>query len=110
MSTTAVDVPELVPGGPDDAFAALVDDPFQSGSLTAEAVNRSGLTVAEIDLATLRVVAVSDAAAALVGLDRSQVVGRPVSDFVDGEATGGMPLLATGRLDGFEAPRQIRRG
>ena len=56
--------------GPDDDFAALVDDPFQSGLLTGEAVNRSALTVAEIDLATLRVVAVSDAGAALVGLER----------------------------------------
>ena len=110
MTTSAVDAPRRVRVRPDDAFAALVDDPFQSGALTSEAVNRSALTVAEVDLATLRVVAVSDAAAALVGLDRAQVVGRLVSDFVEGEPTGGVPLLATGRLDGFEAPRQIRRG
>ena len=68
------------------------------------------MAVAQVDLATLRVVAVSDAAAALVGLDRSQVVGRPTSDFLDSEPTGAVPLLATGRLDGFEAPRRIRRG
>ena len=109
MTNSAVAAPRRVPVRPDDAFAALVDDPFQSGLLTGEAVNRSALTVAEIDLATLRVVAVSDAGAALVGLAREQLVGRLISDFVDGDPTGGMPLLATGRLDGFEAPRRIRR-
>ena len=37
------------------------------------------------------------------------MLGRSATDFVDGDPTGALPLLATGRLDGFEAPRRIRR-
>jgi PAS domain S-box-containing protein len=95
---------------PDGAFTVLVGDPFQTGSEAAGAVNSSAIAVAQVDLATHRVVAVSDAAAALVALSRDELVGRLVSDFVEGEPTGALPLLATGRLDGFEAARQLRRG
>jgi DNA-binding CsgD family transcriptional regulator/PAS domain-containing protein len=87
----------------------IVGDPIWSGPAVAEAVNSSAIAVAQVDLATHRVVAVSDAAAALVGLEREHLVGRLATDFVEGEATGGLPLLATGRLEGFEAKRQIRR-
>ncbi len=87
----------------------VLEDPIWTGAATADAINRSAIAVAQFDLATHRVVAVSDAAAALVGLPRPQLVGRPVTEFVEGETTGGLPLLATGRLEGFEARRQIRR-
>ena len=110
MATSAKDAPRRRWWGLEDAFAALVDDPFQDGSLTGEAVNRSAIAVAQIDLATLRVVAVSDAAAApcrartagiwWAGWSGTSSRARP---------TGGLPLLATGRLEGFEAPRRIRR-
>ena len=90
------------------ALEEFVGDPIWSGPATVEAVNGSAIAVAEIDLATRRVVAASDAAAAMVGLDRAQIIGRPVSDFVDGEPTGGIPLLATGQLEGFEAQRRLR--
>jgi DNA-binding CsgD family transcriptional regulator/PAS domain-containing protein len=88
----------------------VVDDGvFLDAELTADAVSRSGLSVAQVDLATHRLVAVSDSAAALLGADPPELLGRLVSDFVDGEPTGALPLLATGRLDGFEAQRRIRR-
>src|SRR4051794_33321036 len=83
------------------ALAVRADDRSQVGLQLAEAVSCSTMAVAEIDLATLRVVAVSDAAAAMVGLSRGELVGRMVSDFIDGEPTGALPLLATGRLDGY---------
>ena len=87
----------------------LNDRVFLDAQLTAEAISRSGLAVAQVDLATQRLVAVSDSVAALLGSDRPELLGRLVSDFVDGEPTGALPLLATGRLDGFEAPRRLRR-
>ena len=86
-----------------------LSDPAWGSPAAAEAVNSSGLAVAQVDLATHRVVAASDAACAMVGLDRTQLVGRFVTDFVEGELSGALPLLATGRLEGFEAQRQIRR-
>ena len=86
-----------------------LSDPGWGSPAAAEAVNSSGLAVAQVDLATHRVVAASDAACDLVGLDRIHLVGRLVTDFVEGEPTGALPLLATGRLEGFEAERQIRR-
>ena len=86
-------------------------DPDSSldGELTAAAVSRAGLAVIQVDLATVRVTAVSEMAAALLAATPSDLVGRPVRDFVVDEPTGGLPLLATGRLDGIEAPRRLRR-
>ena len=74
-----------------------------------DAVRRSGLPVAVLDLATRRVVAVSDQAAALVAGEAADLRGRPIAGFVADPPTGGLPLLATGQLDGFEAPRRLRR-
>jgi DNA-binding CsgD family transcriptional regulator/PAS domain-containing protein len=84
--------------------AAFLDD-----ELTAEAFSRAGVAVVQVDLATLRVTAVSEVAAALLGATPADLVGRPIEDFVVDEPTGAVPLLATGRLDGFEARRQLRR-
>jgi PAS domain S-box-containing protein len=84
-------------------------DAFFDGELTAAAVSRAGLAVVQVDLATLRVTAASEMAAALVAATPTDLVGRPIRDFVVDEPTGGVPLLATGRLDGFEAPRRLRR-
>jgi len=84
-------------------------DPFLDGELTGAAVSRAGLAVVQVDLATLRVTAVSDVAAALLAGTRTDLVGHPVREFVADEPTGAIPLLATGRVDGFEAPRRLRR-
>jgi PAS domain S-box-containing protein len=97
-----------VPDEPfDDVLDELADD-TDAVALT-EALRRSGLPVAVVDLATLRVVAASEEAAALVGATPAGLRGLPVSGFVADQPTGGVPLLATGRLDGFEAPRRLRR-
>jgi PAS domain S-box-containing protein len=87
----------------------VLDDPFLDDAAISAAVAHSGLAVAEVNLATGRVVAVSETGMALLGATSEQVVGRPVTDFVEDEPTGGLPLLATGRLDGFEAARRLRR-
>jgi PAS domain S-box-containing protein len=96
---------------PDEPFDDVLDELAEdtdAGALT-EAVRRSGLPVAIVDLATLLVVAASDAAAALLGGRPADLRGLPVAGFVADQPTGGVPLLATGRLDGFEAPRRLRR-
>jgi DNA-binding CsgD family transcriptional regulator len=85
------------------------EDPFRDGGLTSAAVARAGMAVAQIDLATQRVAAVSEPGAALLAATPADIVGRPITDFVADEPTGGVPLLAIGRLDGFEAPRRLRR-
>jgi PAS domain S-box-containing protein len=87
----------------------LLTDPGWDGPAAAAAVSSSTLAVAQVDLATHRIVAASVAAGAMLGLDRTNLVGRLVTDFVEGELTGGLPLLATGRLEGFEAQRRLRR-
>lgn len=84
-------------------------DVFFDGELTAAATSGAGLAVVQVDLATLRVTAASEMAAALLAATPTDLVGRPIWDFVVDEPTGGVPLLATGRLDGFEAPRRLRR-
>jgi PAS domain S-box-containing protein len=84
-------------------------DAFFDGELIAAAVSRAGLAIVQVDLPTLRVSAVSEMAAALVAATPADLVGRPIGDFVADEPTGGFALLATGRLDGIEAPRRLRR-
>jgi PAS domain S-box-containing protein len=83
-------------GGPADA------------AVTADVLAGTELAAAQIDLATMRVTAASRAAAAFLGGEPADLVGRPVTDFVADEPTGGLPLLAIGRLDGMEAPRRLR--
>jgi DNA-binding CsgD family transcriptional regulator len=89
----------------------VVEDPVPE-DLVADlggAVAASGLAVAQVDLASLRIVAVSGPAADLLGANVNELLGQSVAGFVADEPTGGLPLLATGRLDGFEAPRRLRR-
>jgi len=92
-----------------DHSAAVDAYPFLDGDLAAAAVSRAGLAVLQVDLPTLRITAVSASAAALLGAAPTDLVGCPIRDFVADEPTGGVPLLVTGRLDGFEAPRRLRR-
>ncbi len=84
-------------------------DPGWDGPAAVAAVAGSALAVVQVDLATHRIVAASRSAGVMVGLDPADLVGRVVTDFVVGEASGGLPLLATGRLEGFEAERRLRR-
>src|SRR4051794_4535760 len=109
MTSETMHVRIPAPSQRDAELPLSVGDRSRLSLQIAEAVSCSAIAVAEVDLATLRVVAVSDAAAAMVGLSRGELVGRRVNDFVDDEPTGALPLLATGRLDGFEAPRRVRR-
>lgn len=97
--------------GHDDAdpAGAADRDAFLDDAMAAEAVSRAGVAAVQMDLATLRVTAVSEMAAALLGAAPADLVGRSVSEFVADEPTGAIPLLVTGRLDGFEAPRRLRR-
>jgi DNA-binding CsgD family transcriptional regulator/PAS domain-containing protein len=77
--------------------------------LTATALSRAGIAVVQVDLASVRVTAVSEMAATLLAATPSDLIGRSVRKLVADEPTGAFPLLATGRLDGFEAPRRLRR-
>lgn len=82
---------------------------LRDGADMSEAIASSRLAVAQVDLATRRLGSVSDSAAELLRGTREELVGKPVGDFVVDEPTGGLALLATGRLEGFEAPRRLRR-
>jgi PAS domain S-box-containing protein len=73
-----------------------------------DAVSRSGLAVAQIDLATGRIVSASPAGVALLRTTVADAVGRSVADFIIDDPGVALPLLATGRLDGFEAARRLR--
>jgi PAS domain S-box-containing protein len=74
----------------------------------AAALARTELAVAVLDLTTRLVAGVSEPAAGLLGARSAELVGTPIQRLVADEPTGGIPLLATGRLDGFEAPRGLR--
>ena len=57
-------------------------DVFFDGELTAAATSGAGLAVVQVDLATLRVTAASEMAAALLAATPTDLVGRPIWDFV----------------------------
>ena len=84
-------------------------DAFLDGDLTAAAVSRAGLSVVQVDLATLRVTAVSEPAAAILAATPTDLLGRPIREFAADEPTRGIPLLVSGELDGLELPRRLRR-
>ena len=109
MASYRFDAPAATAGYVRTDALDQLDDPGWDGPEAIAAVAASALAVAQVDLATHRIVSASAAAAAMVGLDRTELVGRLVTDFVEGEGTGGLPLLATGRLEGFEAQRRLRR-
>jgi hypothetical protein len=67
----------------------------------ATALARTELAVAVLDLTTRQVVGVSSPAAGLLGARSADLAGTPIQRLVADEPTGGIPLLATGRLDGF---------
>jgi DNA-binding CsgD family transcriptional regulator/PAS domain-containing protein len=75
----------------------------------ASAIAESDFVAAQVDLRTRRFVAVSAGACALLRIHPEAAIGQPVSDWVEDDTSGALALLATGRLDGFEAGRRLRR-
>src|SRR4051794_16967151 len=74
-------------------------------SVVAQALATTEQRVAVVELATLRIVAVSRRLAMdFPGLD---VVGRDASQFLVGGPSDALPLLATGQIDGYELPRRL---
>jgi PAS domain S-box-containing protein len=82
---------------------------FEVNELPTSAIDASGQPVAQVDLATHRVIGISASAAAFLGSGPTDILGHLVDEFVAEEPTGAFPLLAAGRLDGFEARRVLRR-
>ncbi|MDQ1673106.1 MAG: hypothetical protein QOC98_1668 [Frankiaceae bacterium] len=82
---------------------------FEADDLAASVITGSQQAVARVDLASHRLTAVSPAAATLLRSGPDGLLGHDVGEFVAEEPTGAFPLLATGRLDGFEARRSLRR-
>src|SRR3954449_4390924 len=79
----------------DDRLAAVV----------AQALATTEQRVAVVEMATLRIVAVSRRLAMdLPGLD---VVGSDATQFLVGGPSDALPLLASGQIDGYELPRRL---
>ena len=105
-----------IPGNVDATYRAPVSRPVVAPgqrfdpAIVEPVFAASRLVMAQVDLRTRRVVAITAGAAELLGVTPDAAIGRPVSDWVDDDvSSGGLPLLATGRLDGFEASRRLHR-
>jgi DNA-binding CsgD family transcriptional regulator len=72
-------------------------------------ISRSVLPALVLEVPSERIVAASDSAARLLGGDAASVVGRCLEEFTSDAPTGGLDLVAAGRLNGYEASRLLTR-
>ena len=73
-----------------------------------KAVRQSSLPTLLFRVPGEEILAASDAASHLFGVPAEDLVGRNVEEFADGQPTGALPLVAAGRLSGFQARRRWR--
>jgi DNA-binding CsgD family transcriptional regulator len=73
------------------------------------AVRQSSLPTLLFRVPGEELLAASAEAARLFGVSIDELLGRNVEEFADGEPTGALPLVASGRLSGFQARRRWRR-
>lgn len=60
-----------------------------------------------LEVPAQRIVAASPAAVRMLGPDGGDVVGRNLDDLTVGALSGALPLLMSGRLDGYEATHEL---
>jgi len=66
------------------------------------------LPVLLVELATRRILEVSDALVDVAGAQRDELVGVDATRFLTGGPSPALPLLASGQIDGYEATRGLR--
>lgn len=74
-----------------------------------KAVDTSAFHALLMEVPTQRVVAASPSATQLLSPHGESVVGRLLDDFVVAAPSGALPLLMSGRLDGYEAAHDLDR-
>ena len=73
-------------------------------------VREASLPIAVVKLASRAIVEVSDALVAMIGSRREDLLGTDATRYLVGEPTAALPLLATGKILGYEARATIRGG
>ncbi len=63
-----------------------------------------------LDVESETIVAASPSAVHLLSNDSGDVVGHNLEDFTEDSPSGGLPLLRTGRISGYQTTRQVRVG
>jgi DNA-binding CsgD family transcriptional regulator len=71
-------------------------------------VSRSHAPMMVLQVPSEVIIAASPSAVELLEPDRRTVVGRNLTDLVEGDPSGAMPLLARGRLTGYETLRELK--
>ena len=75
-----------------------------------EAVSAFPLPALLLEVPSAQILAASRTAQNLLAPDGADVVGHSIEDFTADEPTGVLPLVGTGRLQGYEAHRMLMRG
>lgn len=73
-------------------------------------VREASLPIAVVKLASRLIVEVSEPLAVMVGSDREELLGTDATRYLVGEPSAALPLLATGKILGYEARATIRDG
>jgi DNA-binding CsgD family transcriptional regulator len=71
-------------------------------------VRRSSLPTLLLRVPDEEILAASGEAGRLIGVPAEDLVGRNVEDFTEDTPSGGLPLIASGRLSGFQTRRLVR--
>jgi DNA-binding CsgD family transcriptional regulator/PAS domain-containing protein len=70
-------------------------------------VQQSSLPTLLLRVPDEEILAASDEAGRLLGVPAGELVGRNVEEFADDPPSGALPLVASGRLSGFQARRRM---
>lgn len=72
-------------------------------------VQTSDLAAVVLEIPSERILAASASATRLLDPDATSVVGRNLEDFTADQPSGGLELVADGRIHGYETTRMLRR-
>ncbi|MFL6238099.1 MAG: LuxR C-terminal-related transcriptional regulator [Actinomycetes bacterium] len=72
------------------------------------AVTSAPLPMVLVELASRRILEISDALVDLAGAQRDQMLGGDATRYLSGGPSPALPLLASGQIDGYEATRWLR--
>jgi len=91
-----------------EVWSVKIAAPTSRMSETLELVSHSHTPIMVLQVPSQVITAASPSAAELLDPLGQPLIGRTLTDFIEGDPSGAMPLLAAGRLAGYETVRVLK--